>query len=335
MRIDLLIFDLDGTLVETSEDLRDAVNHAVAPYGAGPYDTVQTISMVGEGVESLIRKSLGPSLAKHTQPALAGFMGYYTQHIADHSYAYAGVAEALDTLKDTKKAVLSNKSEALCRLLLQKLGLAHHFALIAGSDTYETMKPSPLPVFRILSKLSVTVNHAAMVGDSAIDIETSRRAGLKTIGCAYGFRGREALLGADFIVDSLAEVPALFKAHAPPSDRRSEERFTLPELFHEYIQITVRIGDDEIPVKLDDFSEHGLRVTSPVPFDPGTKRHFTVSMPKSMPRGVGLTAVIRHCLDGTDCFLVGCQIVDVEDDMWFRVFKNSLHFITDRAGEVY
>ncbi len=337
MRIEFLIFDLDGTLVETSEDLRDAVNHAVTPFGAGPYDAPATISMVGAGIGELVRKALGPAQAGHYDEAFALFMEYYTAHVADHSKAYPGVEAALIALKDLRKAVLSNKNEALSRLLLDKLGLSKHFDLIAGADTYADLKPSPLPILRMLASLSVPINRAMMIGDSSQDIEAGRRAGLRTVGCAYGFRGRAALSAADFVIDSIEELPGLLAAYEGPGERRKEERLRLPEPFREYLNATVRIGDEDVHVEVDELSEHGLRIFCPVPFDEGTKRTLRVSMPQSHQKEVGIEALIHHCSDASNStsFRAGGQVTHVDDELLYRVFKNTLSFITNRAGRVF
>lgn len=337
MRVELVIFDLDGTLVETSLDLMASLNHAVAPFGAGPYDRQQTIDMVGEGVERLIGKALGPDRAEHGAAALSRFMEHYGAHIAVHSRPYPHVTETLEKLKGVKKAVLSNKNEALSKKLLAVLGIAHYFDLIAGSDTFSTMKPSPQPIFKILSALGVPINRAMMVGDSSLDIETGRRAGVKVVACTYGFRARALLKAADFMIDSMDELPGVMTAHEGALERRREERFTIPEVFHEYVKVSVKIGGDDIPIKLEDFSEHGLKVCCPVPFDIGTRRDFTVSIPQTLGRGVELKTIIRYSRESPerDCYYAGAEIVSVEDEVWFRVFKGALHFITERAGEVY
>lgn len=202
----LVIFDLDGTLVDTAADITDALNYAMAPHGLGPLDITDTVSMVGEGLTRLIEKVLGNEHAALTATVLESFIEYYSSHLIVHSRLYPRVRETIEGLGRLKKAVISNKREALSRRLLEGLGLAGHFDLIVGSDTTAERKPSPVPVLHVLERLGIESAEAVMVGDSNYDIEAAKGAGLKTVAVTYGYRSREALKGADCMIEDMAEL---------------------------------------------------------------------------------------------------------------------------------
>jgi phosphoglycolate phosphatase len=206
MKIKLIIFDLDGTLVNSSIDIMNALNYSIAPYGFEQLTLERTLSLVGEGVTRLIEKLVGPKSADLHEVVLKRFLQYYSEHLTDYSVPYPGVRETLETLKNYRKAVLSNKREGLSRLLLEKLGLAGYFDIIWGSDSVPEKKPSPVPVLELLKKVSCKPAEAVIVGDSNYDIEAGRAAGVRTVAVSYGFRSAELLKDADFIIDSMNEL---------------------------------------------------------------------------------------------------------------------------------
>lgn len=212
MPIRLIIFDLDGTLVDTVQDITDALNHALVPHGISPLTTKEAMIMVGEGISRLIEKVL-PEEKQHLKDEVREtFLTYYSEHLTTHSKEYPHVREALDALRHYKKAVISNKREALSRELLEELNLAHYFDLIIGSDTAGERKPSPLPVLYVISKIGVTPAESIIVGDSNYDVESGKKAGIKTVAVTYGYRPREMLKDADYMIDDLRElIPLLYE----------------------------------------------------------------------------------------------------------------------------
>jgi phosphoglycolate phosphatase len=203
LMIKLIIFDLDGTLVDSGLDINNALNYAVAPYGLEKLTLEQTISMVGEGLSRLIEKVLGKDRADILPEVSERFVKYYSEHLADFTLPYPGVTETLQRLSDYRKAVISNKREALSKELLEALGLSGYFDIILGSDSVEEKKPSPKPVLQVLRRFSLSPEEAVMVGDSNFDIEAGKAAGVVTIAVSYGFRPPEFLKGADFLIDSM------------------------------------------------------------------------------------------------------------------------------------
>ncbi len=207
--IKIIIFDLDGTLVDSSVDITNALNFAIGPYGLGKINVKATIGMVGEGLTRLIEKILGNERASIVPEVLERFVDYYSEHIVEFTVPYPGVRETLERLGNCRKAVISNKREYLSRKLLEELGLAKYFDVILGSDSVEEKKPSPKPLLKVLESFSLQPGEAVIVGDSNFDIEAGRAAGIKTIAVSYGFRDIGSLKGADFIIDDFGELAAV------------------------------------------------------------------------------------------------------------------------------
>ena len=209
MPIKLLLFDLDGTLVDTVKDINSALNFALNPDTSITLSVEQTKNLIGEGINRLIEKVLGEEGSRLRDTVTKKFLSYYSEHIADNSIAYPNVSETLEKLTGYKKAVISNKREQLSRDLLGRLGLLKHFDLIIGSDTTPERKPSAVPVLYAIATFKVDPSEAVIVGDSDYDIEAGRKAGVKTVAVTYGYRERRYLLSADHMIDSFKDVPAV------------------------------------------------------------------------------------------------------------------------------
>jgi phosphoglycolate phosphatase len=203
------MFDLDGTLVDTCKDITDALNYALNYYGLKGLTVEDTKKLVGEGLTKLVEKVLGPERRLLLDDAMGKFLNYYSEHLADHSREYPYVRDTLEMLTGYKKAVISNKRESLSTRLLDLLGILKYFDLVVGSDTTSDKKPSAVPVIYVLQKLSVSAADALMIGDSNYDIEAAKKAEVKTVAVTYGYRGRQYLADADFIIDSFGRLPAV------------------------------------------------------------------------------------------------------------------------------
>ncbi|HUJ90783.1 MAG TPA: HAD-IA family hydrolase [Syntrophorhabdales bacterium] len=208
MAVRLIIFDLDGTLIDSAGDIRAAVNYAIGSYGLPPVTLEETKASIGEGVPILIEKLLtlkgatsldGKSITKRV-------LEYYSCHLVANTAPYPEVRETLDHLRACRKAVISNKLTDLAEKTLAALDLLKYFELVAGSDSSPERKPSPLPVLRVLSLLDVAPNEALMVGDSVYDIAAGRAAGLKTVAVTYGYGTPGFSDGSDFIVDRFSQL---------------------------------------------------------------------------------------------------------------------------------
>jgi len=207
MPVKLIIFDLDGTLIDSSIDIANAINYALGPYSVPMLTVQEVISLVGEGISSLIGKLIGKEGINADTDFLVGqFLNYYSAHLTDNTTIYPGVREMLDQLRGYNKAVISNKRESLSVKILEQLGLSGYMDIIVGSDTVKERKPSPLPVCHVLSALGILPDSAIIVGDSNYDIEAGKSAGIKTVAVTYGYRPLELLQAADFIINSMPEL---------------------------------------------------------------------------------------------------------------------------------
>jgi phosphoglycolate phosphatase len=209
MAIKLIIFDLDGTLVDTSIDITNALNYALKPYGLKNLTVDDTVKMVGEGITRLIEKLLGDKKIQERDDVIKKFLDYYSEHLIDYSSVYPQVRETLNKLDGYKRAVISNKREYLSTELLGKLDLLKYFNLVIGSDTTPEKKPSAVPVIHAVTELGVGPQESIMVGDSNYDIEAGKKAGVKTVAVTYGYRERQYLMDADYMIDSIEELLTL------------------------------------------------------------------------------------------------------------------------------
>jgi phosphoglycolate phosphatase len=210
---DLVGFDLDGTLLDTSGDLAAAVNHVLQGANCPPLTVAQVKANVGGGARRMLARSLADAGCDDDAfPRLyEEMLAYYAEHIAVETTPYEGVTAALDALaaRGVEAAIVTNKVEALACKLLDALSLTTRFATVIGGDTVSESKPSPVPIREMITRCGG--ERAAFVGDSIYDIEAGRAAGLPTVAVSFGFLDRPVeALGADAVIDSFAElIPAL------------------------------------------------------------------------------------------------------------------------------
>lgn len=189
--MDLLIFDLDGTLIDSRLDLANSVNAARRHMGLDAIDNHLVYSYVGNGAPLLIRRALGDDASEaDVEKALQHFYEYYRDHMLDETHLYPGVQEALDKLREAgvKMAVLTNKPVRFSTAILEGLELSEHFVSIYGGNSFEQKKPHPMGVEALLLETAVARHRALMVGDSSVDVLTARNAGIKSCGVTYGFQ---------------------------------------------------------------------------------------------------------------------------------------------------
>lgn len=213
-----LIFDLDGTLIDSKLDLALAVNATLAELGRPRLDHETIYSYVGSGAPALIARALGSDASEQDCAlGLEFFIKYYSAHKLDNTTLYPGVRETLDALKGMPMAVLTNKPVRVSQSIIKEIGIGDFFRFIYGGNSFERKKPDPMGVDTILREFGAAPGQCMLVGDSEIDVQTARNAGTFACGVTYGF-GSHLLneYPPDLLVDNLTEIiPYLSTAPAP------------------------------------------------------------------------------------------------------------------------
>ena len=223
-RIRLLVFDLDGTLIDSRLDLIHSVNATMRHIGRSELEDDVIASYVGDGAPALVRRALGNTAPGNTEDealfrvALEYFLGYYRLHKLDHTTVYDGIPETLARLAEASNgkrrlmAVLSNKPVNPSRDIVRALGLGDFFVRVYGGNSFTAKKPDPLGVQTILQETGVAAADALMIGDSSIDVLTGRNAGLWTCGVMYGFAPHSLdEVPPDVLVETPRELGALLR----------------------------------------------------------------------------------------------------------------------------
>jgi phosphoglycolate phosphatase len=189
----LLIFDLDGTLVDSRDDLANSINAMLRHFHKNELPHEVIASYIGDGAPMLVRRSLGdPDDENFVQDALLYFMAWYREHKLDHTYVYEGIMESLEAIRKSrdgqplKMAVLSNKPVGPSRAIVDALGLGQYFFQVYGGNSFHTKKPDPAGVQALLEEAGAFPEETIIIGDSNIDILTARNAGIYSVGVTYG-----------------------------------------------------------------------------------------------------------------------------------------------------
>jgi phosphoglycolate phosphatase len=216
--IKLLIFDLDGTLIDSRLDLVHSVNATLRQFGRPELPDAVIASYVGDGAPTLIRRAFGdPQDESFLKQALEFFLGYYRIHKLDYTRLYEGVKEMLSTVRSSNgqmrsMAVLSNKPVVPSRAIVEALGIGHFFGQVYGGNSFPTKKPDPQGAQFLMSETSTPPEHTLMIGDSSVDVVTGRSAGTWTCGVTYGFAPHTFVTARpDLLVESPAELAQLFE----------------------------------------------------------------------------------------------------------------------------
>ena len=200
MSFDLLVFDLDGTLIDSAPDISASLQRVLERMGRRVVPTDQIVSAIGRGVRRLIERTADPPV----KPVFEAFMKEYGEHLLDRTRLYPGVAETLAAIP-APKVVISNKPEAMSKKVLEGLGMSGHFRAIYGGDSFPFRKPDP-EIFRAAAG---DARNALMVGDSGTDLETARNVGVKMCAVTYGYCKPGELDGADYRIDRFEELLTL------------------------------------------------------------------------------------------------------------------------------
>jgi phosphoglycolate phosphatase len=210
-----VVFDLDGTLVDTAPDLITTLNYILDREGLPPVPLHAARNMIGAGARKLIERGLelegrNPTAAEITR-LTDDFIAHYAQHIADASRPFEGLESALDDLQTRgyRLAVCTNKLEWLSKLLLERLNLSARFAAICGADTFGVSKPDPAILRQTVARAGGDMTGAVMVGDAGTDVGVARRAGVPVIGVSFGYSDVPiAELKPDRVIDRMRELPS-------------------------------------------------------------------------------------------------------------------------------
>jgi phosphoglycolate phosphatase len=219
--IKLVIFDLDGTLIDSRLDLVHSVNAALRHIGRPELPDDVIASYVGDGAPILIQRALGGEAVEESliRKGLEFFLSYYRAHKLDHTTVYAGIPQALAAMQGSsngsqrKMAVLSNKPVIPSRAIVDALGLGQFFSQVYGGNSFATKKPDPEGARKLLEEYGVEPHQAAMIGDSHVDVDTGRNTGMVTVGVTYGFAPHTLIdEPPDVLVDHPNELSTVFAA---------------------------------------------------------------------------------------------------------------------------
>ena len=219
----LLIFDLDGTLVNSAPDLALALNLMLQELGKEPFSDEIIHTWVGNGAQTLVKRALSGSVDIDStidealfHRALERFLALYKAHLCVKSHLYEGVKESLEYLhvKGFTLAIVTNKPSAFVAPLLDSLGVASLFSLSVGGDDLKRKKPHPDPLLHVCSKLHVDIKHTIMVGDSKNDILAAKGCGMQSVGVTYGYNYGEdiALYNPDYVINQFKDIKDIVEA---------------------------------------------------------------------------------------------------------------------------
>lgn len=213
IKADIIIFDLDGTLIDSSSDIAYAANRTLERMGYDGFDIERIKEDIGWGVKVLLERLMPQEPPERIMEARRSFLEFYGEHLVVDTYLYPGVAETITQFArlGKKMAIVTNKPEGLTLRLLDEMkigetNLRQYFPVVIGGDTLAVRKPSPEPVDAAIKATGGSIETAVMVGDSPVDAEAGKGAGIFTIGVTYGFRGRDELTGFDMLLDRFSDL---------------------------------------------------------------------------------------------------------------------------------
>ncbi len=210
--LELVMFDLDGTLADTGHDLVDSVNFTRGHFTLPPLPAPAVHANVGRGVEHLLKQSLPEMTEANFSTVLQVFLARYENHLLDRTVLYPGALEVLRYFRGKRRAVVSNKIHRLTLAVVQGLGVAAEFDAILGGDSSAEKKPHPAMLQSVLQRYHIDPANSLIVGDGDTDIEAGKRAAVITCGVTYGLGDKDAMraAGPDLTIDSLIELADFF-----------------------------------------------------------------------------------------------------------------------------
>jgi len=211
--IELMVFDFDGTLVQSDRDLARAVNHALESIGAPVRKEEEIRRFIGDGVEKLIERALGPERKDMFPRALELFLDYYEGHLLDTTTLYPGVRETLEYFRHVRKMIVTNKTDAFTQTIASELGITHYFDIILGRDSVPYAKPDPRILLPWMERFGARRQRTVVVGDGVNDIIFAKNAGVLSCALLNGLTEREELifLGPDYCCEQIGELRDYFR----------------------------------------------------------------------------------------------------------------------------
>jgi phosphoglycolate phosphatase len=209
--VDLLIFDLDGTLIESKWDIAQSVNLTLSELGLPERSLEEIFGFVGDGVKRLLRLAVGEHNLDQYEAALKVFRGHYLDHCLDRTIFYPGIEPMLEHFAQKEKAVATNKAIEYTRVILDGLG-PHHFPVVVGGDNGFGLKPEPGMLLHIMERLGASKDRTVLVGDSTNDINGGHNAGIRVCAVGYGMGNREKMAACkpDWFIERPEELMELF-----------------------------------------------------------------------------------------------------------------------------
>jgi len=213
----LIIFDLDGTLIDSSQDLAISMNATREHFGLAPIDPALIYSYVGNGAGVLVRRALGAEASEEmVAEGLRFFLKFYRAHALEHTVLYPGMREAVEALAGAghRLAVLTNKPVRISFDIVEALGLGKCFARVYGGDSFANKKPDPIGIATLMVETGTRASETVMVGDSGVDVQTARNAGVRSCGVAWGFQPEAfAVDKPDVLIQTPGELVGMMDGH--------------------------------------------------------------------------------------------------------------------------
>ena len=212
----LIVYDLDGTLADTLQDITYAANAMLHDFRLPAVSTDQVRSYVGRGMRELVKNCLGNVEPEQVDQAMAVYRSYYGKHMLDTTKLFPGVRKLLEHFSSHRQAVITNKPDPYASQVVQALGLSGFFIEVIAGDGEFPKKPDPTALRTLMRRLDVIPEHTVFVGDSTVDVFTGRNAGVVTVAVCHGFDSRSDLeaAGPDALVDDFAQLLELAKVHS-------------------------------------------------------------------------------------------------------------------------
>lgn len=210
---DLYLFDLDGTLVDTREDITTSVNYVMKLHSRPAVEAMTVVSWIGNGLDDLMTKAFQTDDAEFISQLVEEFRGHYAEHCTDASYLYEGCSDTLLSLRQSGAhlSILTNKPQDLSVEIVRRLGILEHFDHVVGPLDADLRKPNPSNLLSLVRDVGALARRTLMVGDSRNDILVARNAGVPSCGCAFGYYGRERLAEMEptYLIDRLPDLTGI------------------------------------------------------------------------------------------------------------------------------